>query len=107
MAAVARQSTVGQRRLRCIDWLSDPLAAIGVRGERVALIIGNSIEMATAMFAVHAAGAQAVPVNPAYTPRELDLIIGDAAPRLAIVDAVTSGAVAPVLERYGVRSLLV
>jgi long-chain acyl-CoA synthetase len=93
--------------LRCVAGFARALAAIGVRGERVALILGNSIEMALAMFAVHAAGAQAVPVNPAYTPRELDLIVGDAAPRLAIVDAVTGVAVASVLERYGVRSLLV
>jgi long-chain acyl-CoA synthetase len=113
-SAAAREALVcaGQRLdygqyLRCVAGFARALASIGVRGERVALILGNSIEMATAMFAVHAAGAQAVPVNPAYTPRELDLIIGDAAPRLAIVDTVTSGAVAPVLERYGVRSLLV
>ena len=76
--------------------------------KRVALILGNSIEMALALFAAHAAGAQAVPINPAYTARELDLIIADAAPRLAIVDAATSAAAAPVLERNGgARSLLV
>jgi len=94
--------------LRCVAGFARELAVIGVRGERVALILGNSIEMALALFAVHAAGAQAVPINPAYTARELDLIIADAAPRLAIVDAATSAAAAPVLERNGVaRSLLV
>jgi long-chain acyl-CoA synthetase len=93
--------------LRCVAGFARELVAIGVRGERVALILGNSIEMALAMFAVHATGAQAVPVNPAYTQRELDLIVGDAAPRLAIVDAATDAAAAPVLARHGTRSLLV
>jgi long-chain acyl-CoA synthetase len=91
--------------LRCVAGFARELATIGVRGERVALVLGNSIEMALAMFAIHAAGAQAVPVNPAYTARELDLIIGDAAPRLAIVDAVTHDAAALVLARNGIRSL--
>jgi long-chain acyl-CoA synthetase len=114
-AAAAREALVcaGSRLdygeyLRCVAGFARALAAIGVRGERVALILGNSIEMALAMFAVHAAGAQAVPVNPAYTLRELDLIVADAAPRLAIVDVATRDAAAPVLQRHGVaRSLLV
>lgn len=33
--------------------------------------MGNSIDMAIAMFAIHAAGAQAVPINPLYTAREV------------------------------------
>ena len=93
--------------LRCVAGFARELTKHGARGERIALILGNSVEVALAMFAVHAAGAQAVPVNPIYTPRELDLIIGDAAPVLAIVDAATREAAAPVLERHGVASLAV
>jgi long-chain acyl-CoA synthetase len=113
-ACADREAVVcGERRLdygqylRCVAGFARQLAGLGVRGERVALVLGNSIEMAVAMFAVHAAGAQAVPVNPAYTPRELDLIIGDAAPRVAIVETATGEAAAPVLQRHGIAHTLV
>ncbi len=91
--------------LRCVAGFARELTSRGARGERVALILGNSVEMALAMFAVHAAGAQAVPINPTYTSRELDLIVGDAAPVLAIVDSATREAAAPVLERHAVAAL--
>jgi long-chain acyl-CoA synthetase len=87
---------------RCVAGLADRLEALGARGERVALILGNSLELAIAMFAVHAAGAQAVPVNPIYTTREFDLIIGDAAPVIALFDAGARSAIEPVLEKYQV-----
>ena len=50
----------------------------GARGSRVALVCANSIDLAIAMFAAHAAGAQAVPINPAYTGREIRHILADA-----------------------------
>ena len=53
-------------------------------GQRVALLLGNSIEMAVASFAVHMAGAQAVLLNPAYTARELGVILADAEPSLLV-----------------------
>jgi long-chain acyl-CoA synthetase len=56
----------------------------GLRGERIALLLGNSIEMAIASFAVQIAGAQAVLLNPAYTARELSIIIADAEPTLLL-----------------------
>ena len=56
--------------LRCVAGFARELVALGARGSRVALVCGNSIDMPLAMFAVHAAGAQAVPINPAYTARE-------------------------------------
>ena len=82
----------GERRLtyweylRCVGGFAHELIAAGGRGERVALLLGNSLEMAVAMFAVHAAGAQAVPINPIYTARELGEILADAGPTLAIHD---------------------
>ena len=39
--------------------LAEQLSNLGVDGERVALVMGNTIDMAIAMFAIHAAGAQA------------------------------------------------
>ena len=73
--------------LRCVAGLAHQLIASGVRGERVAILMGNSNEAAVAIFAAHAAGAQAVPLNPAYTASELGPILADAAPRVIIADA--------------------
>jgi long-chain acyl-CoA synthetase len=54
--------------VRCVAGLARELAAKGVRGGRVALLMENSVDIVVAMFAAQAAGAQVVPLNPAYTP---------------------------------------
>jgi long-chain acyl-CoA synthetase len=67
-------------------------------GDRVALILGNSVDFAVAYFGVLRAGRVAVPLNPGYTALEVDhavmdsgavLIIGEPAgpPRLRLVTA--------------------
>ena len=81
--------------LRCVGGLAHELVAVGARGRRVALILGNSLEMAVAIYAVHAAGAQAVPINPIYTEREIGHILHDAAPHIAIVEPTVAGTIAP------------
>ena len=63
------------------------LAAFGVRGERVAILLPNSIEVCIAFFGAHAAGAIVVPLNPLYTERELAEILEDAKPRVILFDA--------------------
>lgn len=64
------------------------LAAAGIgAGDRVALLMGNSADIAIAMFAVQAAGAQVVPLNPAYTAAELGPVLVDADVALLIHDA--------------------
>jgi long-chain acyl-CoA synthetase len=87
--------------LRCVAGFARELQTLGARGERVALVLGNSTDMAIAQFAVHTAGAQCVPINPIYTGRELDQIIGDAQPIIAVTDS--PGAIEPVLERHKIR----
>ena len=52
--------------LRCISGLARQLRNFNrgqsLRGQRVALICNNSIEMAVGLFAVHASGGQVVPL---------------------------------------------
>ena len=72
--------------LNNVALLAQRLTELGARGERVALFMGNSLDMAIAMFAVHAAGAQAVPINPIYTARETDYILNDSEPVATIHD---------------------
>lgn len=94
----------GERRLSYAEYASSAaglareLERLGARGERVATLLGNSIEACVAAYGVLAAGAQHVPLNPLYSPRELDLILRDAAPRVMIVDAALEATVAPLID---------
>jgi len=53
-------------------------------------------------FAAHAAGAQAVPLNPIYTGRELAAILEDAAPAVLVYDAAKRDTIAPLARRLGI-----
>ncbi len=58
---------------------------------RVALLMDNSLDIAIAMFAAQAAGAQVVPLNPAYTDAELAPILDDADPQVIVADPAQAG----------------
>ena len=88
--------------LRCVAGFAGELRDLGARGGRVALILGNSLEMAVAMFAVHAAGAQAVPINPIYTARELRHILGDAQPVAVVYDDQVEAALGPLRDELAI-----
>jgi len=63
----------------CVAGLAHELRGAGLgAGQRVALLMDNSLDAAIAMFAVQAAGAQVVPLNPAYTVSELRQILSSA-----------------------------
>ena len=60
------------------------LNAVGVhRGDRVALVIPNGPEMASALLAT-SAGAAAAPLNPAYRIREFDFCLTEIDPKVLI-----------------------
>lgn len=67
------------------------LASLGVkRGDRVMLKAENSPHFALTYLAVLASGAIFVPLNPAYTPSEVALLVEDADPVLLIHSAATA-----------------
>ena len=72
--------------LRCVAGFSRELETLGLNGCRVALLMGNSIDVCIALFAVHAARAEAVPLNPVYTARELLPMLEDAEVAAIIYD---------------------
>jgi len=83
------------------------LETLGARGARVATLLPNSIDACIAAFAVLAAGAQHVPLNPLYTQRELTQILEDAAPAVLVMGEEHHGAGAPAAASAGVpRSVL-
>jgi long-chain acyl-CoA synthetase len=103
----------GERRFSYADYVScaagfaRELEALGARGERVATVLGNSIEACVAAFGALAAGAQHVPLNPLYSPRELDLMLRDAAPCALVVEAALEASVAPLAAAAGVPHVIV
>lgn len=64
--------------LRCVAGFAHELIGIGATGERVAIVLGNSVDTCIALFGAHAARAQAVPMNPLYTEHELRPLFADA-----------------------------
>jgi long-chain acyl-CoA synthetase len=72
--------------LRAVAGLATKLRGLGAAGGRVALLMGNSVDICVAMFAAHAAGAQVVPLNPLYTAAELAPILADADPQVLLHD---------------------
>jgi long-chain acyl-CoA synthetase len=66
--------------------LAHGLAALGVRrGDRVALMLGNSVEMVIAIFAVLKADAIFVPIHEGTKPHRIDQILDSAEPTVMIM----------------------
>jgi long-chain acyl-CoA synthetase len=67
------------------------LADAGVkRGDVVAVVLANRVELVVAMYATWQLGAALTPVNPALTEDEVSYQLADAGARLAIVDDATA-----------------
>ena len=101
----------GDEELTYRDYLSCVAGFAGelgedVRGGRVALIMANAIDIAIAFYAVGAAGAQVVPLNPAYTAHELRPILQDAAPSVIVCDDALTDVVAPIATEIGITRLI-
>jgi len=70
---------------RRVDAVAGALSADGFRpGDRVALRMANTLSFPVAYFAILRAGLVVVPVNPAYTARELGHILSDSGARLML-----------------------
>lgn len=71
-----------------VERVAAGLAARGTApGDRVALVAGNRLETVVAGLAILRAGAVAVPVNVAYTAREMAHLLGDAEPGSVVAEA--------------------
>ena len=79
------------------------LNAMGIgRGDRVAIVLPNGAEMATAFIAV-AAYAGSAPLNPAYRADEFEFYLSDLNARGLVVEAGSTSAAIEVARRLGVR----
>ncbi len=69
-----------------VDRMASALRGKGlVSGDRVAVVLGNVVEFAVTYYGALRAGLVVVPVNPAYTAREMAHLLSDSGARLAVV----------------------
>ena len=107
---VAEQRLDYRELLACVGAFAQELlglcAARSLHGERIAILLPNSIEICVATYAAHAVGAQVVPLNPLYTARELQAILADADPLLLIHDASKQEMLAPLVRGLNIAHTL-
>ncbi len=83
----------------------EQLNALGIgKGERVAIVLKNGPEMATAFLAV-AAGATAAPLNPNYHAEQFEFYLKDLKPQALIVEGEVDSPSRGVAERLGIPLL--
>ena len=71
-----------------VNRLAGGLLADGLEpGDRVGLLLPNSIEFAASYFAILRAGLVAVPLNISYTPTEVDYQVSDSGARLVLTES--------------------
>jgi len=92
---------------RAVAGLTRRLEAVGAkRGERVLLLMPNSIEMEVALMAVMATCAQVAPINPFLTPSELKKQLVDVGACAVICDASTAQKAAGVAAEFRIPTTL-
>src|SRR5699024_6305688 len=81
------QSLSYAQYVACVSGFAAQLQKAGVgEGDRVVVLMGNSLDVAIALFAVQAAGAQVVPLNPLYTASELSQVLDNAQGKAIVYD---------------------
>jgi len=107
-AIILEQQRISYAELgRAVAGLANWLAAAGAkRGERVMLLMANSIEMTAALNAVWATGAQVAPINPFLTPSELKKQLGDVQACAIVSDKVSEEKAAQVAAQFNIPNKL-
>lgn len=78
-----------------VNRLAQGLGGLGLqRGDRLALLMGNSIEMVEAIFAGWRLGAIVVPINFRLTAHEVAFALGDSGAKVLIADSSLAGPLA-------------
>ena len=72
-----------------------------VQGDRVAIVLPNGPEMASAFLAV-ASAVSAAPLNPAYKEAEYDFYLSDLMPKLVLVEKGSDNPVRAAAARLGI-----
>jgi len=95
-----RSVTYGEYR-HGVNVLAAQLAARGAAGQRIVVLMTNSIELSMAIYAIWSIGAATVLLNPFYTERELVPLIKDAEPHLVLCEASAHEKILPIAKAAG------
>lgn len=102
IAIICDEDQVSYRQYRhAVAVFAEQLQALDCKGKRIVVLMGNSIEMSVAIYAIWAAGGVLVLLNPMYTENELDPMIGDADPCAIICADVMQEKVSPIAKSRG------
>ena len=77
------------------------------RGERVAIIMGNSPSYVSCQFGILKAGGVAVPINPLYTGREMSHVLTDSEAQAAVVLSLFADNVNQVKDKTSLDKIIV
>ena len=84
--------------------IASALVEFGVApGDRVAAQVEKSPEAIALYLACVRAGAVYLPLNTGYTAAEIDYFVGDAEPRVLVVDPAAEASLAPIAAKHGAR----
>ncbi|MFC5588727.1 long-chain fatty acid--CoA ligase [Sporosarcina soli] len=98
-----RQLTYAQLRDR-VHQLANAMSKMGLqKGDRVAFMMGNSLEYVISYYAVLACGGTIVQNNPTYTKRELYNQVNDAQATMIIIDENLGSQFPDILEETSIK----
>jgi len=84
------------------------LTNLGVKhGDRVALVLPNSIQYPLCVFATLVLGAVVVNINPLYTASEMEYVIGNSQPKVVIILDMFSEKLNDFHNKYGIEHVVV
>src|SRR5262249_13567600 len=92
---------------RAVSGFAKRLEGIGVRGERVVVLMTNSLEMPVCILGAMAAHGYVGPMNPNYSDSELAPLLKDADPKVIVTLPEFYPRIAKVAEAMGVRHVIV
>ncbi len=107
-AIIYEQQSITYAELgRAVAGLATRLEEAGAkRGERVILLMANSIEMEVALLAVMATCSQVAPINPFLTPSELKKQLGDVQACAIVSDKLSEEKAAGVAAQFNIPTRL-
>lgn len=99
--------TFSEVRDKCIK-IASGLSKLGVKkGDRVAIILPNSIQYPLTVFATLMLGASVVNVNPLYTASEIEYVIQNSEPTVIVALDMFSPKLNEFYNKYGVKHVVI
>jgi len=106
-AIICGNDQINYRQYRhAVAVFADQLQALDCKGKRIVVLMGNSIEMSVAIYAIWAAGGVLVLLNPMYTENELGPLIADADPCAIICAETLQEMVSTIAEQNGIDNVI-